>query len=132
MGEPKLIADVTALHTVQCGSCGVWHAIPRTRYEAAEKEGGFWFCPNGHERGFREGTQKRDADKKRMEWAEQEIKLLNEQIKAHKQDVTTLKGKLTKERKRIKGGVCPCCNRHFTELEMHMANKHPDFKPTED
>ena len=23
--------------------------------------------------------------------------------------------------------VCPCCNRHFTDLQKHMASKHPGY-----
>lgn len=37
------------------------------------------------------------------------------------------KGRLTKTKKRIANGVCPCCNRHFVNLERHMTGKHPDY-----
>jgi hypothetical protein len=30
-------------------------------------------------------------------------------------------------KKRAVAGVCPCCNRHFRELERHMASKHPKY-----
>jgi hypothetical protein len=26
--------------------------------------------------------------------------------------------------KRVNAGICPCCNRHFTDLERHMKSKH--------
>lgn len=30
---------------------------------------------------------------------------------------------------RVANGVCPCCNRHFENLERHMKGQHPDFQP---
>lgn len=30
-------------------------------------------------------------------------------------------------KKRVQGGACPCCNRHFVQLERHMATKHPEI-----
>lgn len=38
-------------------------------------------------------------------------------------------GEVTKTRKRIGKGVCPCCNRHFANVERHMANQHPEYTP---
>jgi hypothetical protein len=28
---------------------------------------------------------------------------------------------------RIGNGVCPCCNRSFTNLRRHMTTKHPEY-----
>lgn len=30
-------------------------------------------------------------------------------------------------RKRASAGVCPCCNRTFSQLARHMQTKHPTF-----
>jgi len=35
---------------------------------------------------------------------------------------------LTKVRNRIRAGICPFCTRHFTDLERHVASKHPEGK----
>lgn len=37
------------------------------------------------------------------------------------------KGVVTRTRNRIANGVCPCCDRSFTNLQRHMASKHPDY-----
>jgi hypothetical protein len=37
-------------------------------------------------------------------------------------------GQVTKLRKKAADGLCPCCDRHFADLQMHLASKHPDFK----
>lgn len=49
------------LHRLICGNCGVEHAIPLAMYNNAKREGGFWHCPNGHNRGWKEGTEKTEA-----------------------------------------------------------------------
>lgn len=41
-------------------------------------------------------------------------------------------GQVTKIKKRVGNGVCPCCNRTFKDLARHMANKHPSYAPSED
>lgn len=38
------------------------------------------------------------------------------------------KGVVTKFRRRVGNGVCPCCTRTFTNLSRHMTTNHPDFK----
>ena len=37
-----------------------------------------------------------------------------------------VKGVVAKLKKRVGRGVCPCCNRHFSNLQRHMESKHPD------
>ena len=39
------------------------------------------------------------------------------------------KGHATRISKRVKNGVCICCNRTFADLARHMATKHPTFTP---
>jgi hypothetical protein len=35
---------------------------------------------------------------------------------------------MTRIKKRVAAGVCPCCNRSFKDLARHMAGQHPDYK----
>lgn len=41
--------------------------------------------------------------------------------------LTAQKGQMTKLKKRINNGVCPCCRRSFAALAQHMRRKHPDY-----
>lgn len=38
-----------------------------------------------------------------------------------------VKGAHQRTKNRVAKGVCPCCNRSFTNLAKHMAGQHPDF-----
>lgn len=50
------------------------------------------------------------------------------QHKSTKRQLGTTKAQLTKTKKRVSNGVCPCCNRTFKQLARHMENKHPEYK----
>ena len=130
MSELAKIKHTATLQTIECGTCGIIHAIPETLYDSCYEEGGFWHCPLGHSRGWSEGKIERDEASlktkldraiKEKEWAEQNAN--NQKKKA-----TALKGQVTKLKNRAKAGVCPCCNRTFKQLASHMKNKHPEFK----
>ena len=40
---------------------------------------------------------------------------------------SAIKGQLTRAKRRISKGVCPCCNRTFQNLANHISEKHPDY-----
>lgn len=125
----------TDLTEIQCGTCGVWHALPTKMHETCIEEGGFWHCPNGHLRGYSEGKKEREAVrrerdllKQRVAQKDDEIKSLREQRQAAERQVAASKGQVTKLRNRAGAGVCPCCTRTFRQLTLHMKNKHPTFR----
>src|SRR5258706_11384792 len=62
-----IINDLTEL---QCGNCGVWHAIPTAMYVSCRDEGGFWHCPNGHSRGWGTGTIQAERDRLKQKVAQ--------------------------------------------------------------
>lgn len=112
---------MTELTRVQCGNCGVEHAIPKTMYDCAYKEGGFWHCPNGHSRGWKEGAENQEIDKMRRarDRAVQEQARLAEEISSKEREIKCIK-------KRASAGTCQCCNRTFTNMARHMKTKHPE------
>ena len=48
-------ASVT-LNYLVCGTCGCPFMLPAMLYETAKSEGGYFYCPNGHKRGWTEYT----------------------------------------------------------------------------
>lgn len=121
----------TDLIPTDCCVCGVWHAIPRTMYEHCLNHGGFWKCPNGHSIGWGKGSLEKELEKekKRREWAEKNAENANIRANEAERRRIAQKAANTRLRNRAKAGICPCCNRHFKQLEAHMKNKHPDFQP---
>lgn len=123
-------AGTETLVAKQCGSCGIWFAVPDWHEAEAKRNGprGGWHCPNGHLRSYTHGQQERDElvrlrEQVRTEkdnasfWRSEEQKA-QRQVSAHKAAKTRL-------RKRIEHGVCPHCKRHFENVERHVKSKHP-------
>ena len=127
MRPPTLpLSGVTELTTLQCGSCGVWHAIPTTMHASAVEAGGFWTCPNGHRRGYTEGRKAREEvlrerDRLRQKLAERDDTIAKEMSARMKAEAA-----LKSAKSRAARGVCPCCNRTFLNVQKHMRTKHPE------
>lgn len=113
----------------QCGTCGVHFAVPQVMYDTKSEEGGFITCPNGDARGWKIGSlrdQLRDAERAR-DRAKQDVAYWQDQHASAERSANAYKGHLTRTKRRVHNGVCPCCKRHFKNLELHMKNKHPDY-----
>ncbi|WP_127524014.1 hypothetical protein [Mesorhizobium sp. Z1-4] len=133
-----MYGDTTELHVLQCGNCGVWHAIPKMMFDTCVEEGGFWQCPNGHSRGYREGRRDREAVrrerdqlKQRLAQKDDEITRQRELREAAERSASARKGQITKLKKRATAGLCPCCNRSFQNLHRHMTSQHPKYMAEE-
>lgn len=121
-----MITGTLTLTEITCANCGTHYAIDSFLQQKLKINATTFYCPNGHRQWYGEGEADRlkkenQTLRNRVSWAETEA----EEAKKEK---AALKGQLTKTRKRIANGVCPCCHRTFKQLAAHMDNKHPDFK----
>lgn len=113
------------LEAVVCCVCGIPFGIPGYRLTELQRNGGNFWCPNGHAQEFTEPEVK----KLRRElglyktWYEAE----HEDHEKTRRSLSATRGVLTRTKKRVAAGVCPCCHRHFVDLERHMAGQHPDY-----
>lgn len=106
--------------------CGISFAVPKW-WEQGKRENHSWFyCPNGHHQHFPGETEaetlrrERDIAKQQVARAEQEAS-----------DAYAAAAKAERETKRLKkrmsAGTCPCCQRTFSNMSVHMRKQHPDF-----
>jgi len=110
------------LTEIQCGSCGILHAIPTSMYDAARREGGFWTCPNGHSRGWKNG-----ADQEELAKLRRERDRLAQQAAQKDDELAAQTKQIKKLKKRASAGTCPCCSRSFSNMSTHMRKQHPEF-----
>ena len=110
-----------------CPTCGIVYGLTESYQDRKYKEAGSWFCPNGHGVCY-----PRESDEKRIARLEAEKIALNarvnsvlEQRNAAETLAKSFQDRNKRLRKRVANGVCPCCNRHFVNLERHMKSKHP-------
>lgn len=115
--------------------CGITHAVPESlrTHQLRQKEDGQSvmgiFCPLGHSHVPGGLTKVQREAKREKEWreaSEARASALDDQLQAERRQHAATKGKLTKMRKRIAAGVCPCCNRTFKQVRRHMETQHPE------
>lgn len=122
----------------QCCNCGMLFAMTEDFKNAKLRKRGTneetFYCPAGHPQHYLGETsetklrRERDRLKQNAAYQDDRIKSLSEQRDHAEARARGYKGYAAKLTKRAKAGVCPCCNRHFDNMERHMADKHPDFE----
>lgn len=110
-----------------CGGCGFPFMVPADWFQKLMNNQGTYYCPNGCCRTFTGPTEaqklKTQLENERQEHVQAEQRLSNKLA-----EVVRENNKNKKQLKRVHNGVCPCCNRSFTNLARHMKTKHPDHK----
>lgn len=109
-----------------CIVCGVPIAMPSQMYDERLRDHRYFYCPNGHRQYF-SGKSEEQRLRERLAWSESARERLRMERDAEARSRAAVKGHLTRIKKRIAAGVCPCCNRTFSDVARHMAGQHPDY-----
>lgn len=123
----------TTFVTIECCNCHVLFAIANETDDRLRESHEWFYCPFGHRQHFSSDSEKEKlmaevaslgqqlkTSRKQMEWKDQAVRNAKNATRAQKAAKTRLKN-------RIGNGVCPCCNRSFTNVARHMKSQHPDF-----
>lgn len=107
-----------------CIRCGIPFALTAEFRDEClrEKAGKNFYCPNGHSQCYAG-----ESDKDRAVRMEREMRREQDRADSIERSRRAVKGQLTKTKKRIANGLCPCCNRAFANLHNHMKSQHPDY-----
>ena len=119
---------LSELEITHCATCGVKFAAPRAFFAGRREKGDRFYCPNGHGLSFTQ-TKAQELDEMRRErdLLKQRLAQKDDDIAKVRAVAAGLKKQVTILETRTAAGVCPCCNRSFTNLRRHMATKHKDF-----
>ena len=116
--------EYTETLTVTTCWCGIKLAVPDNLLRwAQESRNNPIYCPIGHTFVFHNSFEEKLKQEQQRHQATRD--LLTQEERSH----SATKGQLTKTKKRVAKGVCPCCKRHFTNVERHMASQHPEYAP---
>lgn len=125
------------LTTINCGECGGTYAINERYREQKATAGGSWNCPYcrvgwGYSNNNENARLKKELTntQKRLEWQSEAARKARDEAEHQRRVGLGYKGALVKTKKRIGKGTCPCCKRHFSNVEKHMATKHPEYADT--
>lgn len=110
------ITHLVTIESATCPACGTVFGMEANLQKRLREDHSTFYCPNGHSQYY--------PAKSKVEVLQDE---LTRERAAHDQ---TKADRDSKERKlnRVSKGVCPCCNRTFQNLQLHMKTKHPKFK----
>jgi hypothetical protein len=118
--------------TVMTCWCGMRHAVPAelaahqmNAHNDGRREVDI-YCPLGHAY-VPAGVSEVERVRRELERSRRQLANRDEDLRSERASHAATKGHLTKTRKRVGKGVCPCCNRHFTNVERHMSTQHPDY-----
>lgn len=117
---------VDQIVALQCGECGVWFGMTKWMYDKRVEDRRSFYCTNGHNRVFI-GETEAEKQERRARIAEQRLLATRDLLHAEERSHSATRGHLTRTKKRVANGVCPCCNRSFPKLHEHMRTKHPDY-----
>jgi hypothetical protein len=128
------VAYDVLLDAIECCECGMVFAMPHAVKLRLRRSHALFYCPAGHPQYF-SGESDEERLHKELAQAERRVKEwqseYDQEWKAHKateRRLSATKGVLTRTKKRIAHGVCPCCNRTFANLARHMGGQHPDYE----
>lgn len=117
-----------------CCTCGTEIFLPAALYCRLKVAGpkGTFYCVNGHPQCYRVSDlekMRRERDRLKQDAAYKDSRIAEERAAraAAERSVSAYKGVVTRTKKRVGNGVCPCCNRTFKDLARHMAGQHPEY-----
>lgn len=109
-----------------CGAdgCDQEFAMSRRFYDKTRRTGQTWYCPSGHPRAWTGETTEQ-----KLVAAQARSQHLQDQLIAAEAEAEQTRARLIRDRHRFANGVCPCCNRSFTNVARHMTTQHPNYDP---
>ena len=110
-----------------CYKCGSIFGIEQRRNKRLLETGNTFWCPYcGASQCYTETEIQRL--KKRLAMERDRTDFQRRLAENAERSRRAVKGHLTRVKKRVGNGICPCCNRTFTNLMRHMKSKHPGYK----
>lgn len=116
------IQQTLILATEECYKCGVLWGVTRALQRECRDRGREFFCPNGHGQVY--GKPKVKELEEQLAAEQRKAAFERQRREAAERESTARLGQLTKLRRRIERGVCPHCQRTFTNVARHMQTKH--------
>jgi hypothetical protein len=125
------VGDVMS-EDLTCYKCGILFGVPNHWVKTRREDKDWFYCPNGHQQHFTKSVtddlaEKLSRAKQQLAEKDDDLRRQREFREAAERRTAAARGQVTKLKKRASAGVCPCCNRSFRELTLHMSQKHPHF-----
>ena len=115
---------------VTCYKCGIAFGMPQYFHKQVQEDTSkTFYCPNGHGQVYT--TSEATRLRRQLDAERDENNGLRYRIDHANRSRAALKGQVTKIKRRVAKGICPCCRRNFANLKRHMEGQHPDWSKEE-
>lgn len=134
MGWPEIATFEIETTVCYRNDCDATITMPREVMVRFRKNHESFYCYRGHGQAFlsesKEAKLKRQLEEKQrqIDRKQKELEWAREGERSAQRSAAAYRGQVTKIKKRVGNGVCPCCNRTFQDLGRHMKTKHPTYK----
>jgi len=118
-GEVVRLYNPVELMIEECCACGLVFGMTTEYRDRRVNDHKSFYCPSGHPQSYNDESE-----------ADKNARLLKEEQARHKRTLDRenqerlAREKLERKLKRVGRGVCPECNRTFSNLAKHMNCKH--------
>jgi hypothetical protein len=135
MSDVQVFTETLSIE--HCCNCGITFGLERSFRNERRNDHENFCCPRGHWQHY---TAKSDAEtaqaeaERQRKMKEQYIQLAEERAAQRdhaRRQAAAARGVVTRVKRRIGKGVCPCCTRTFQDLGRHMAGQHPDWSQSD-
>ena len=117
----------TTYVAIECGSCGTPFAMSQEFYDRRQRDHKTWYCPKGCSRHYT-GESKAERLRRLLDSVNSQNMDLSHRLDHANRSRAALRGQVTKIKRRVHNGVCPCCQRQFQDLKRHMEGQHPNWR----
>ena len=111
---------------VECCECHTQFAMTVETKQQFQNDHEWFYCPFGHKQYYT-GKSEKEELKYQLDQAERDYRRERQHRQGVENSLRTTKGHVTRIKNRVANGTCPCCRRHFANLERHMHSQHPEY-----
>lgn len=114
-------------------NCGIRFGMDADFIRQRRNDHKYFFCPRGHEQYYSGKSNSEKLQDQINSLERQKLNLhsviddKNHEIQQLGYSIRAQKAAKTKILNRVKNGICPCCNRTFSNLQNHFKTKHPEL-----
>lgn len=113
---------------ISCWKCKVHYFLPRHLYRSAKQNSDIWFhCPYGHKAHYPDGETSEEIMRRERDQARQQLARAEEETRLASLRADKAERAHRKLKKRAAAGTCPCCQRTFSNMSVHMRQQHPEY-----
>lgn len=125
----NIINTTIQLETIACWLCGCTFAMSADLKANMKSRKETLFCPKGCRLGLGEPEWKKKLERalESEEYYKRRAAKNRERAERIERQLSATRGVVTRIKKRVAHGVCPCCQRTFVNLARHMKAKHSGY-----